>query len=513
MASTTELVTDSVPDLTKKAQTFGELDFNGKISYIREVITVEPLLGAYVMASTLCSPMLINLEFEKSCRVNLQMNDTVCEAILSSQHEVLNLTEQNNEVQYLISDVHSWLQPVQSIMPLILVLFIGSYSDRHKWRKPFLLLPLFGEFLAVVGCIFCVIFMRSWPLEVQGVFQLILPSLFGGQTMIVMATFSYIADVSTIEMRTLRIGVVQIVLNIIVPVTQLFSANMFELTGYYGVLFTAGGLYVFGFLYGLFWIKEPKQPVNTESRGVLCDVFDPRHAVDTFNLILRKGPGKNRVYIGVMLFTIFIYSAVIVGESDRFFFYSQSRFGWTIVEFSYFLSMNTLVHLIGTALAVPLFTKILNLTDMAILLLTFLDKMLSNVVFGFANSNTLLYAAAVVSIITGVTPIGIRSLATKVVSEDDLGKAQSLFGICEAIAPAISTPVYNKGIYNNTLTTFPSAFFFFGIILYAICSAFITWMYFKEKPNRTSKVELANNGSGVTIEKTPMETYVETTHI
>lgn len=82
-------------------------------------------------------------------------------------------------------------------------------------------------------------------------------------------------------------------------------------------------------------------------------------------------------------------------------------------------------------------------------------------------------SAVFVSFITGVTAVGIRSLATKIVSENDLGKAQSLFGICEAIAPAISVPIYNKGIYNHTINNFPAAVFTFGILLYVICSIII----------------------------------------
>ncbi|CAH1100538.1 unnamed protein product [Psylliodes chrysocephalus] len=512
MTSTADLVTDSVADLNaKNEKSFKEMKFKEKVSYIREVITVEPIIGSYVMASTLCTPTIFNLEFEKSCRSNLEFNDTVCEAVLSGQVE--NITEQNNEIQVLINNMHSWQLPMQSVMPLILILFLGSYSDRHRWRKPFLIMPLFGEMISITGLMLCVIFMKPWTLEVQGVFQLVIPSFFGGQPMITMAVFAYIADVSTIEMRTLRIGIVQIVIAAIVPATQLIAAHMFELTGYFGVFLTAGGLYIFGFLYGLYWIKEPHEPIKTSEVGMLRDMFNPKHAIDTFNLVLKKTPGVNREYIMLMLLIVFIYSAVVDGEGGVFFLYAQSQFGWTIIEFSYFLTLNTLVHLIGTALAVPLFTKVLHLTDMIILFLTFFDKIVSNIIFGLANTNVLLYTGAIVSLITGVTPIGIRSLETKIVSENDLGKAQSLFGICEALAPAVATPIYSKLIYNNTLTTFPAMYFFFGIFLYAIASMIIISIYLREKRRNTvepsPEKQLETNGK----QAVPMEHFVETTHI
>lgn len=84
-----------------------------------------------------------------------------------------------------------------------------------------------------------------------------------------------------------------------------------------------------------------------------------------------------------------------------------------------------------------------------------------------------IFLALFVSFLTGVTTVAIRSLATKIISENDLGKAQSLFGISEAIASAIAVPLYSKGIYNNTLNTFPAAIFTVGILSYIICCLII----------------------------------------
>lgn len=344
MASTAELVTNSVNDVSDKKQSTWQA-MKEKAVYIKEVITVEPIIGAYVMAATLCQPTLINLEYEKSCRVNLGLNDTVCEAILSGLDE--NYTDSNYAIQILISNMHSWQQPMQSIMPLLLVLFLGSFSDRHKWRKPFLVMPLLGEFISVIGCTLCVVFMNSWPLEAQGVFQTVVPSFFGGQTMIVMATYAYIADVSSLEMRTLRIGVVQIVLNIVVPVTQLFSAKLFELVGYYVIFLLTGVLYAFALLYCIFGIKEPREPVKTSKKDLIKDIFNPMHVIETFKLVIMKVPGNNLLYIWLVLITLFIYSAVVDAETSVFFLFVRNQLHWTIIEYSYFLTVNTVIHLVG----------------------------------------------------------------------------------------------------------------------------------------------------------------------
>lgn len=59
-------------------------------------------------------------------------------------------------------------------------------------------------------------------------------------------------------------------------------------------------------------------------------------------------------------------------------------------------------------------------------------------------------------------------MATKAVSEEDLGKAQSLFGICEGLGIAIITPLMNF-VFTETLDDFPSAFIFVETIVYTFC--------------------------------------------
>ncbi|XP_018563047.1 uncharacterized protein LOC108904838 isoform X3 [Anoplophora glabripennis] len=426
-----------------------------KLKRAKQIITVEPLVALYQMAQFLSKPALDNLEFEKSCRVNLNYSNSICQAILSGHHE--NYSSQNERIQILISNMHSWQQPVQSFMPLLLVLFLGSYSDRHRWRKPFLLLPVLGEIFGVFGCILSVIYMQSWPLEAQGISQKIIPSLFGGQTMLIMASTSYIADVSSIEMRTLRLGIVQVVLSVCSPSVSLFSGLLFTKIGYIGILTISATLHFISFIYGLCWIKESRNQEKHSRKFFLADLFDPSHAVDTFNLICKETPGTDRLHILTLIAVIFIYRGAFDGESNILYLYTQNVFQWTPVEYSYFITVSGLVHLLG--------------------------------VF--------------ISIITRIFKVVKKSITTKVVSENDIGKAQSLLGIFETLAPAAAVPIYNKLVYVNTLTTYPAAFLFFSILFYTICAGLILWMYYKEFKRLAQADSTKNN----------CEDIIETIHL
>ncbi|XP_030760083.1 uncharacterized protein LOC115885344 [Sitophilus oryzae] len=482
------------------------------IKRMKDVITVEPLVACYQMALFLSKPALDNLEFEKSCRVNLGFNDTVCDNILSGNHE--NYVLENDQVQTVISTMHSWQQPVQSFTPLVLVLFLGSFSDRHKLRKPFLLMPIVGELFGVTGCMLCAIFMHQLPLEFQGIMQKVIPSLFGGQTMLAMASTAYIADVSSVEMRTLRLGIVQIVLSVALPLVQSFSGIFYVNTGYVTVLSVTLMLNVIALSYGLFWIREPqKNKCQKWDKCILVDIFDPKHAKDTFNLVLKKDE-NDRLLIWLMVLSGFIYKAAFDGESSILYLYTQNVFEWTPLEYSYFITVNSLVALAGHLLAVPLFTKILHFSDLIILLISIIDKIITNVIFGLARNITVFYAGVAISIVTRVYRTAKKSLATKIVTRNDVGKAQSLLGICDVLAPAFFVPIYNKIIYINTLQTSPGLFFFFSIILYSICCFLIILMYIRVKKKSKNIQKKAETGVNISDRtKNDNNNIIETIHL
>lgn len=59
--------------------------------------------------------------------------------------------------------------------------------------------------------------------------------------------------------------------------------------------------------------------------------------------------------------------------------------------------------------------------------------------------------------------IAMRSIATKLVNSDELGKIQSLFGVAETTAPLIYRPIYSQ-TYIRTINTLPGAFFLLGAL-------------------------------------------------
>lgn len=287
-------------------------NFRQKILTVRNTITVEPLIAFYNMAICLSKPALDNLELEKACRVVLNYSENICDTILQGNHTYHE--SENDAIQVVISQMHSWQQPFQSFVPLLFCLFVGSFSDRYKLRKPLILAPIAGEILGHIGCIFCVVFLNLWSLNAQGILQKLLPSLFGGQVVMNLATTAYIADISTVEMRTLRLGVIQLVFSITSPLVNSFCGILFYKIGYYGILYISVIFLLISFYCGVFFVKEHRTECEHEGSKIVREILDIKYPLETFKMLYKKGPGVCRSHFLMITVVIFMHRSAFEGN-------------------------------------------------------------------------------------------------------------------------------------------------------------------------------------------------------
>ncbi|XP_056639029.1 solute carrier family 46 member 3-like [Diorhabda sublineata] len=472
-----------------------------KIDKLRNIITVEPLVGFYQLGLFLTKPALDSLELEKACRISLGYNDTVCNAVIGGNHQ--QFSDQNDSIQVVVSKMHMWQHVMQSIVPLLLIIFLGTYSDKYKWRRPFFIIPLVGHLIGNIGCMLCVLNMTTWPLEAQSVFQKVVPSICGSQVIVSMATTAYIADVSDVKSRTFRLGVTTIVINISVLLANSISGVVFTKIGYNGVLSVSSLMFILGIIYASLWIKE-YQPTFEKNKlaHLFMNMFDPKNAMETITVIF-KTKGKSKHLYAMLLF-VMIYQSALEGENNLLYLYVQNVFHWTVVDYAYFLTANSAVSVVGNILGLCVFVKVLGAGDLVILFMTVLTKLISEIIFGCAKSSVVFYIGTVAGIVTKLYKIIKRSYATKLVTREDTAKTQSLFSLSEAISPAVAVPLYNL-IYVNTLHTFPAAAIFFSVLLYSICCCLVMWMYCSTK--------IENNNEFIEGEGRDMKTEMEILHM
>ncbi|KAK5649903.1 hypothetical protein RI129_000932 [Pyrocoelia pectoralis] len=464
-------------------QSWCKLNMKEKYAYISSHITVEPMVACYIMPSVLASLATQNLNLEKACRVNLGYSTEVCDALTT--RNTLNYTKEESEVQQLVASMTVWKTIVQSALPAFLILFVGAWSDRHGLRKPCMLLPIIGEFCTVVGLMGCTYFFYELPMEVAGIVESLFPALTGGWFTMFMGVFSYIADITTVEMRTLRIGFVNIFCSLGIPIGMALSGILYKKIGFYGVFSISAILYLIAFFYGLFKIHEPerlnKKSEKTKSKcSFVIDFFDYKHVANTFTVAFKRGENNRRMKIIMLMLVVMVVIGPMHGEMVVVYLFTRYRFNWDEVDFSIFSTYNMIIGMIGTALSVGLFSHLLKIDDAIIGLMSSASKILSSFVYTFATVAWVLYLGPIVEILNGTSFIAMRSIASKLVPSDELGKINSLIGVSEALMPLVYGPLYSA-TYAATMNTMPGAFFLLGGCLTLPACVIFGWMYLQHR--------------------------------
>lgn len=275
-------------------------------------ITVEPILVLYVIPSMMSSLAMQNLNLEKACRVNYKFDNQICDAL--TQRNRSGYTDETEQaVQKLVASMNAYKNIVQSLLPSILLIFLGSWSDRHKRRKPCIVLPIIGEAISVAGFIISVYFFYELPLQFNTFCEAVPPGMTGGWFTVFMGVFSYISGISSVETRTLRIGAVNLFSNISLTIGIALSGILYNKLGFYGVFFLSLSMHFLALIYANVRVKEKAEAVENK-KGFLRDFFDLNHIRDTLNVAFKKGKRNRRKRICIIMILVMVIIGPMHGK-------------------------------------------------------------------------------------------------------------------------------------------------------------------------------------------------------
>lgn len=90
-----------------------------------------------------------------------------------------------------------------------------------------MLFPIVGEVITIVMLIVCV-YIDHVRLEVVNLVETLFIALSGGWFNMMLGVFSYVADVTTEEERTFRIGIVNLCITLGIPIGMAFSGILLQ---------------------------------------------------------------------------------------------------------------------------------------------------------------------------------------------------------------------------------------------------------------------------------------------
>ncbi|XP_038211476.1 uncharacterized protein LOC119831972 [Zerene cesonia] len=140
------------------------------------------------------------------------------------------------------------------------------------------------------------------------------------------------------------------------------------------------------------------------------------------------------------------------------YWFTRYKFKFTEIDYSLFLTYSVLVGTVGSFVTIYLFSKRWNIEDSIIGMVACVSRIAASVVYAMAPSRTVYFLGPVLDMFSAAAATSLRSIATKLVNADEVGKTSSLISISEALVPVIYSPVYSK-VYLSTLSTFAGAFY------------------------------------------------------
>lgn len=311
-----------------KSLNLDTMTWRERYKFFCDNITVEPMLACYIIPSVFASLATQNLNLEKACRVNLGYTQELCDAL--TERRTQNYTNEEEHVQQLVASMGVWKTVLQSGLPAFLIMFVGSWSDRWGKRKPCMLMPILGELMTVLGLMVCTYFYYELPMEVAGFVEGFFPAITGGWFTMFMGVFSYIADVTTVDMRTLRIGIVNVFCSLGIPIGLALSGVLYKKIGFYGVFSISAVMYVMALYYGYKHIKEPKKidvpTLPNRPCAFIRDFFDVKNLKDTFQVSFKKGENQRRKKVLLLMLVVMVVIGPMHGKLNLGLFILYSVF-------------------------------------------------------------------------------------------------------------------------------------------------------------------------------------------
>ena len=151
----------------------------------------------YILAKERISIFSSQLWINRTCNVNLAYNVSICEDL--SNHKNFSDEVQKQVTQYKV--VGSYIETVPQI---VLTLYLGPLSDRG--RKLLMYIPFCGHLIS--GAFYLIfIYFTQWPAQFLWITNVYV--FFGGYSVLQIAMYGYIGDVTSERERTTLMAILQ----------------------------------------------------------------------------------------------------------------------------------------------------------------------------------------------------------------------------------------------------------------------------------------------------------------
>ena len=399
--------------------------------------------------------------------VNYLSNATMCDNIEDYSDEEDRV--QVSSARYIMYFVLLYQLPTS-----LVGLFCGAWSDKVGRKWPALTSPVgalitfmcFALSTAVHGGQIYV------PLILIGAAQY---GLLGDSTAV--ALTSYVTDTSEQAERTSKISKLTSMSLFGTFVGSLLFGALLEIWSFTNIFYVLIAINGFCVLFTLVFMKnshppaadsvDDDAPVVKESTSSRFP-FHWNNLVNSVRIITKPRDNKGRSHLLVFFTIIMISQACKSGEMNTLVLFTQaSPINMDKSWYGYLMAMNFACLGLSLYFLVPLLVQLFNLSDIALVILGSIMGIIRLLIMSFSIKSWMLYLAVLVGSPSVMIFTASKSIITKIVGADEVGKTFSLLYICEISCDLLGTLIFTN-IYAATFSFYRGMAFVCMLIMHIV---------------------------------------------
>jgi len=403
------------------------------------------------------------------------------------------------KVQEAVNNFQMNANWIASVPIIFFSIIAGALSDEFG-RKPPLLFPMMGNLLAMIIELFNYAYLDVLP--VQFFYLDSIYAFFGGYAVYYLGMYSFVTHVTKPKERAHRLARLDGTELLGYVSGTLMSPLIFKKLGNYGNYGISAGLISIALAYLIFFVEEPikkKLENSNQAKSIknLLYIGISTPLLGMKSLFLKKRPLILKFLILLQFAWFFIYWFVIEVSFMRYLYMMLVFDNFTETDYAYFSVFGDLSSTFFLMLGIPFLNAKLKIHDALMLVIILAAEVACYASLPFATTLWQFYLPTFFGGLGYCKYSLVRSLLSKCISLDEVGKAFSILAVVAALGPVAGNPVFRQ-LYNATIDTFPGSIFLLAASITLVAMAGNFFIYTKrdklldieEEPDNSDKKDI-----------------------
>lgn len=443
---------------------------------------LDPAIFLVVFGWSMSAQVVTNQILMQTCLFTYGYSEITC-AQLDDKNSS-KLIEQ--EIQPYVASVLMTITVLNSLIPSIMSLFLGQWSDNYGRKK--VINGLFIGFTISLAWITVVSFVSEEIAPISPwnyVFAQLPFMLGGGMPTLIIIVLCYCTDQTTEENRSARLTIFEIVVFIGVLIAIASSSFILDATSPTTVFSISFVCAVLGSFVAIFFVKESvKVKDDTGLVDQYKDLFTLARVKELFEIVTQKRTNKRgRILVFLMIISL-LTNFTSTGSSTVFYLFMRQKMGWNLQEWTIYEAFSMLLTIFGAILGLAVLKKRFKFSDLSLSIMAMTSLIIDALIKTVATRSWQFYFASIIAVFKIITLPILRALLSTVVFKSEISRIYSITSFIEALSGLGSAPLYSN-TYSATLTTFPSAFNLItaGIFAVSVVLAVFVWRWMRSTSN------------------------------